>query len=89
MWRSRALAPIRAIIREAGLGTANSRNIAGLYAAAKDILAERERVIANYIVSTGLSRTDVTTMTKTSGGLSDLGNITAFQDRIKLEANQV
>lgn len=59
----------------------------------KAIVAEQRRQfdikVNNFVVSANLGETTVRQMLKTDAGEKDLHNITAFQDRIKLEANLV
>ena len=52
------------------------------------ILAQ-ERLITQFVASTGLTREEVLQFKTTAQGDTDLSNITAFQDRIKMEANTV
>ena len=67
--------------------------IFGLLAQAEVILAERRRLfdikVSNFVVSANLGEAVVRQMLTTDAGERDLTNITAFQDRIKLEANLV
>ena len=52
-------------------------------------IAAQEVMINQFIASTGLSREEVTQFKTTAQGDTDLSNISAFQDRLKLEANTV
>ena len=52
-------------------------------------IATQEKLITQFVSSTGLTREEVIEFKTTAQGDTDLSNITAFQDRIRLEANTV